>query len=91
MPKLSREAQILLKEASQDPNGDITSLYYDQGLHLQSNGRNFVSGNSPREQAIWEGAIEELEKIGLIKDRGHEREIFGTTRKGFEIAELINL
>jgi hypothetical protein len=92
IPKLSREAQVLLREASQDQGGDIMRLQFLGGhLLVQSNGRNFISENTPREHAIWEGAIEELEKKGLIKDRGQKRELFGITREGFEIAELIKL
>ncbi len=92
IPKLSREAQVLLKEASKDQGGDIMRLQFLGGHFLvQSNGKNFISENTPREHAIWEGAIEELEKKGLIKDRGQKRELFGITREGFEIAELIKL
>lgn len=91
MPTLSREAQILLKEASQDPNGHIMRLPHLGGLLVQSNGKEFMRDNNPKERAAWEGAIEDLENLGLIKDRGYKREVFGITREGFQIAELIKI
>lgn len=89
LPPLSREAQILLKEASRDPNGHVIRLQHFGGLTVQSNGKEFMQGNDPRQLAAWEGAIEELENMGLIKDSGYKREVFGITREGFQIAELI--
>jgi hypothetical protein len=92
MPNLSHEAQILLKEASQDKSGIIMRLEYFGGFTVQSNDKDLVGGdNNPRTQAIWEGAIEELEKLGLIKDKGYKREVFAITKKGFDLAELITL
>jgi len=89
IPKLTREAQILLKEASKDPYGNIFRLHYIGGVRIQTNSKQFVRENSPRETAIWEGAIDELERYGLIKASTPKREIFTVTREGYEIAELI--
>jgi hypothetical protein len=91
IPKLSREAQVLLKEASQAGDGDIFQLHMMGGFLVQSNSKTFGDRSSPRDQAIWEGAIDELEKLGLVKDRGHKRELFGITRDGYRIAEMITL
>ena len=91
VPPLSREAQILLKEASKDPNGHIMRLPHLGGMIVQSNGKEFLRDNDPRQRAAWEGAIEDLENHGLIKDTGYKRQIFAITREGFQIAELINI
>ena len=91
IPKLSREAQILLKEVSQSRDGDIFQLHTLGGFLVQSNGKVFGDRSSPRDQATWEGSIDELEELGLIKDRGHKRELFGITRNGYQIAEMITL
>jgi len=90
IPKLSREAQVLLKEASQDSAGDIIRLLTLGGFNVQTNGKQMVEDKSARNEAIWEAAIEELEKAGLIVDRGYKREIFRVTREGYELAELLN-
>jgi len=34
--------------------------------------------------------LDELEKENLIIAKGYKREVFEVTRKGYEIAELIN-
>ncbi len=91
LPPISREAKILLKEASQDPNGNIMRLPHLGGLLVQSNGKQFMRDNNPQARAAWEGAIGDLENYGLIKDRGYKREIFGITREGFQIADLITI
>jgi hypothetical protein len=51
IPKLSNEARILLKEASQDRDGTIMSLSYMGGDDVQTNGKNLVSTQEPREVA----------------------------------------
>jgi hypothetical protein len=91
MPKLSREAQILLKEATEDRHGYIIRSETMSGYYITSNDKNIVTADDPRKQATWEGAIEELEKFRLIKDQGSKREVFSVTREGFEIADSIKL
>jgi hypothetical protein len=90
IPNLSREAQTLLKEASLDPDGLIFRLPAFGGPHIQTNKRNFGGQGDPRIHAIWEGALEELENERLITDKNYKKEVFGVTRRGYEIAELIN-
>ena len=91
IPQLTREAQILLKEATQDPHGQIMRLHFIGGVNIQTNSKPLLSDNSPREIAKWEGAIEELESLGFIKPTSHKREIFTVTREGYEVAELLRL
>jgi len=90
IPNLSREAQTLLKEASHDPNGIIFRLSTFGGPHIQTNKKKFGGEGDPRIRAIWEGALEELENEHLIIDKNYKKEVFEVTRKGYEIAELIN-
>lgn len=90
-PNLSKEAQTLLKEASQDPAGDIMRLSYLGGAAIQTHGKNFVEEGSPRSLAIWDGAIEELEEHGLVEAYNYKREGFRVTRRGYEVADTITL
>ena len=90
IPNLSREAQTLLKEASRDPNGVILHMSTFGGSTLRTNGQSFGAHGDPHNRAIWEGALEELENENLIISKGYKREVFEVTRKGYEIAELIN-
>lgn len=86
---LSREAQILLKEASQDHDGKIMRMLTDAGLIVETNDKEFTKGNNPRQRATYEGAIEELEILGLIKDHEYRREVFEVTKEGFKIADRL--
>jgi hypothetical protein len=90
VPRLSREAQTLLKEAVQDPSGTVIRLPHIGGLIIQTHEKGFVEEGNPRSRAIWEGALQELQAAGLIADRGYKNEVFGVTREGYEIAELLN-
>lgn len=90
IPHLSKEAQTLLKEASKDASGTILRLASSSGTIIQTNGRNFVEGNSARERALWEGALDELEREGLIEAPGFKGEAFRITRKGYQVADLLN-
>jgi hypothetical protein len=91
IPPLSKEAQIMLVEASNDATGHIMRLPHLGGLILQSNGRSFVpeTGASARETAVWEAALKELESQNLIEATSYKRHAFKVTRHGYEIGELL--
>ncbi|MBK9624978.1 MAG: DUF4062 domain-containing protein [Rhodocyclaceae bacterium] len=86
--QLSSEAQILLKDAV-GADGQILCLLMLGGLTIQVGGRNFTEGADARSQAMWEGAVQELERLGLISPLGNKREIFKITRDGFDAADQI--
>lgn len=90
IPRLTREAQMLLKEASQDSAGHILQIRTLGGFFVQTNGQNMVTESNPRMRAIWEGAVNELENEGLIVDKGGKREVYTLTRQGYDVAELLN-
>ncbi|MBJ8478837.1 DUF4062 domain-containing protein [Acinetobacter pittii] len=91
LPTLSNEARILLKEASLDSNGTIMSLRYIGGEDIQTNGKNLISSQQPREVARWKSALQELKDENLIEDRGYKGEIFRITNLGYQIADMIEL
>jgi hypothetical protein len=80
---LSREAMMLLKAATADPGGTIMFERFGGGSEIQSNDHVFNEDSSPRTLALWEGAIEELERQGLVKATSERREVFEVTRQGF--------
>lgn len=88
VPNLSREAKELLLEAVAG-GGDILVIAWIGGSTVQAKGRNFVEPNDPRSRAIWEGAVNELERNGLVQQVGHKREIFRVTREGYDAADLL--
>jgi len=87
-PGLTNEAQELLLEASRDASGQIVLLHYIGGVMLQTHNRQFIEANNPRSRALWEGALDELQRVGLVKMLGHKGEIFQLTRSGYEVAEM---
>ena len=89
IPSLSKEATELLTEASQDQAGHIMYLPHLGGVTFQTNGKQFIEQNNPRSRAVWEGALEELERKGLIKALGHKRQMFQVSREGYELAETL--
>ena len=77
---------------STDPHGMVLTSLDSSGYTVQVKSRNLVEDtNSPKQRAIWESAISELEKGELIKEEGNSGEIFKMTKKGFDIADLIKL
>jgi hypothetical protein len=87
--QLTSEARQLLLEAALDHQGRILSAGGSEGQCVLTNGKNMVTEGSPRSEAIWTAALNELVEYGLVKDVGYKGEIFKMTRKGFEIADLI--
>lgn len=91
LPILTKEARILLKEASLDPHGNILHARHMGGTDIQTNRKNLIASNERREIARWESALEELLNKDLIVERGHKGEVFEVTNLGFQFADMIEL
>lgn len=85
---LSAESVELLKNANEDPYGQILKAKSLSGLTVQTNGLNFVESREAREEARWESALEELYNDDLVK-ANPTHDIFTLTTKGFEAADQI--
>jgi hypothetical protein len=88
VPSMSPQARELLVEASLDTQGVVMSLQTLDGYHVQTNGQNFAKGDA-RSAAQWKSAVEELERLDLIEDRGGDREVFFVTDPGYRVSELL--
>lgn len=84
---LSKEANLLLKEAASDPAGIVLFAHYGGGVELQTNDKNLITDQSRRAVAVWESALQELLDHGLLVERGQKGEVFEVTKKGFDVAE----
>lgn len=91
MPQLTKEARLLLKETSIDPNGSVMHIRYLGGTNIQTNNKNFISSQERREVAIWEAALEELVNENLLNELGHKGEVLQITNLGYQIADMIEL
>lgn len=86
-PVLSREAQVLLKEALGD--GQILHIHFIGGTAVQAGGKNLVE-DSTRSAALWEEALLELESNGLVRCADSKRQVFRVTRDGYDIADQLS-
>lgn len=85
---LTEEAkQIVLKSA--ESRGEILCVRYIGGQSIQVGNENLVDGADRRTIAKWESAMQELEVLSLIVARGHKREFFELTAKGYEVADAL--
>jgi hypothetical protein len=85
---LSKEAKILLKEAALDPGGLVLFERYGEGVDLHTNSKSLLTSKEDhRALAVWESALVELVKDGLLVARGDRGEVFEITKKGYEVAE----
>jgi len=84
---LSPDALVLLSAASADGSGVILFERFGGGAEISSNDKVLNEDSSPRTLARWEGAIEELEKGGLLRATSAAREVFELTRDGFAAAD----
>jgi hypothetical protein len=84
---LSPDALVLLSAASADGSGMILFERFGGGAEISSNDKVLNEDSTPRTLARWEGAIEELEKGGLLRATSAAREVFELTRDGFAAAD----
>ncbi len=86
--QLTGEARQLLTSAAQR-DGRIYYVRYMGGSDMQAGGKDFLNPYTPRNEAIWKGALYELVNNGLAEDLGYEGELFSLSRSGFDVADRI--
>ena len=86
--KLTNEAKKILKLSSKYQDGLILKVSYIGGKTIQVGGEQ-LGGDSGRESAKWESALDELMSSGLVVERGHKGQVFELTHKGWEVADKI--
>ena len=88
---LSKEAKILLKESALDPSGLVLFERYGAGVDLHTNGKSLLTSKQDHHAlAVWESALQELVKEGLLVARGERGEVFEITKKGYDVAKQGN-
>lgn len=80
-------AKELLLEAAKDRDGIIMRVQYLGGSEVQTNGRQFIQPQDARTIAKWRGAVDELNDLGFVEDRGGKGEIYYLTGDGFRAAD----
>lgn len=89
VPSLSSEAKILLKEACTDNQGSIMHIRYIGGTDIQTNGKNLITSQNPREIAKWESALSELLELGFLVTRGTKGVSYQVTNEGYTFADTL--
>ncbi len=84
---LSNEAKQILLEVSKDSHGTILRTRSSDGLSIQTNNKNFIRSNNPREEALWESSFNELVENQLIRDLGYKGSVFRLTLEGYKIID----
>lgn len=88
---LSNEAQILLKEAAADPSGLVLFERYGASVDLHTNGVSLLTSKEDhRALALWESALQELVRDGLLNAQGERGEVFEITKQGYDAAKRID-
>lgn len=85
--ELSGDAQMLLAYAGAGDTGKVIISKTISGTFVSTDGRNFVGEGSPREQARWLAAVEELEKCKLITADTYKRDMFSLRYDAFHISD----
>jgi len=86
---LSDDAKELLLESVKDMAGQIVRFGSFGGGTLSTNDREFLTDNSPRTMARWDGALEELIDLDFVSRPGSDAEIYSITRKGYAFADRL--
>ena len=88
-PELTEEAKTLLLAAASSGSGYIMSLRMSGGHIIQTDDQSF-GGDTPREQARWESALNDLVYHGYVVGRGSRGETFQVTAQGYDLADRLN-
>jgi hypothetical protein len=89
VPRLSKEAAFLLKEAAADAQGAVLNLAFIGGHAIQVSGKNLIEEGNARSRALWTGALSELEVLGFVEAASPKREVFRITRQGYDAVDRL--
>jgi hypothetical protein len=78
--------RLLIAAAKSD--GHILYVRYRGGADIQAGNSSFIEpANSPREEARWKAALDELVSLGCVESMGYKGESFRVTKLGYEVAD----
>ena len=87
---LSREAEEMLSEVANSPREEmIITTTLQSGKSIQCGSKCHSQSEGQREFSKWDGAIDELIKIGFIKAIDKKHEVFKITREGYGYLDSI--
>jgi hypothetical protein len=87
--KMSEAATELLIAAANSPDGEIRNIRFDGGFLIMANGRQF-NDNSPRSNAVWKGALDELVIREFVEDANGAGTVYEVSQYGFNTADQLS-
>lgn len=84
---LSLYARLLLVYTVADPAGELLAISTLSSVTISTRKFVFNQNDTPREQAKWNDALDELLNAGYLKRVGHKGEIFKVTSSGYNLAD----
>ena len=85
---LSYEARSILQEAV-GGDGLISLTRTFGGQSIATNGKAMIPDEKSKTVARWVGGLEELARLGYIRNLGYKGEVFEVTREGYEVVDEI--
>jgi len=79
-------AREILREASRDSHGTLTSTSSHDGYEVATNNKQWT-WQEPRYAAMLKAAFEVLERKGYVQADGAPRTVFSMTNVGYEAAD----
>ena len=88
---LEKDEGILLVFAADDSSGQVLMINSISrlGPSISTHGWEFNCDETAREAARWKGALEKLERYGLVEASSYKREVFIVTDRGYKVAEQV--
>ena len=76
--------------SAKNADGHILYVRFSGGAALQAANKNFIEPqNSPREEARWKAALNELIEARLVDSVGYKGETFRVNKVGYDVADQI--
>lgn len=88
--QISELALDMLTNAATDDHGVISVGKYIGGTSFSAGRKDYALLKGQRDIARHQAAVEELERIGLIRDVGSEGEVFQVTNEGYKRADSLD-
>jgi hypothetical protein len=87
--ELNHAERELLDAAVNDPASQISHRRPIGPDQLITNERNFIERGDPRSAAKWLGALESLQRKGLVRATSYEKHFYTVTQQGYDLAEQL--
>lgn len=86
---LTYEDEVFLVFTTASPSAVVKCINALGGKSISGGSYNFTEDRSPRNIALWEKVVKDLENEGYIEDEGYKGELYKVTYKGHKASDRI--